>query len=74
MSVGKNGVNVAKNGVNVGDNNSFSDAPLKKWRKKADQIVTLEKGRIIEHGTHRELTDLRGAYYHLVKNQLELGN
>lgn len=42
--------------------------------KKADQIVTLEKGRIIEHGTHRELTDLRGAYYHLVKNQLELGN
>lgn len=42
--------------------------------KKADQIVTLEKGRIIEHGTHRELTDRRGAYYHLVKNQLELGN
>lgn len=42
--------------------------------KKADQIVTLEKGVIIEHGTHRELTERRGAYYHLVKNQLELGN
>lgn len=42
--------------------------------KNADQIVVLEKGRIVERGTHKELTELKGAYYNLVKNQLELGN
>jgi ATP-binding cassette subfamily B protein len=42
--------------------------------KNADQIVVLEKGKIIEKGTHTELTAKRGAYYELVKNQLELGN
>jgi ATP-binding cassette, subfamily B, bacterial len=36
--------------------------------------VVLEKGEIVEQGTHEELTNLRGAYYKLVKNQLELGN
>ncbi len=42
--------------------------------KNADQIVVLDNGQIIEKGNHAELTQLRGAYYHLVKNQLELGN
>lgn len=42
--------------------------------KNADQIVVLDRGQIIEQGTHYELTDLRGTYFHLVKNQLELGN
>lgn len=42
--------------------------------KNADQIVVLEKGEIVERGTHDELTKLKGAYYNLVKNQLELGN
>jgi len=42
--------------------------------RNADQIVVLEKGEIIEQGTHEALTNLRGAYYELVKNQLELGN
>lgn len=41
--------------------------------KKADQIVVLEKGQIVETGTHRELVEKQGAYYHLVKDQLELG-
>jgi ATP-binding cassette subfamily B protein len=40
--------------------------------KNADQIVVMEKGEIIEVGTHRELLEQRGSYYHLVKNQLEL--
>ena len=39
----------------------------------ADNIVLLDKGRIIEEGTHHELTALKGDYYRLVKNQLELG-
>lgn len=39
----------------------------------ADNIIVLDKGRIIEQGTHHELTSLKGEYYGLVKNQLELG-
>jgi ATP-binding cassette subfamily B protein len=42
--------------------------------KKADQIVVLEKGEIVERGTHHELVEKKGAYYHLVKDQLELGS
>jgi ATP-binding cassette subfamily B protein len=41
--------------------------------RDADNIVVLEKGRIIEQGKHAELTRKKGAYYNLVKNQLELG-
>lgn len=42
--------------------------------KHADNIVVLEKGKIIEQGTHAELTKSKGTYYDLVKNQLELGS
>jgi ATP-binding cassette subfamily B protein len=42
--------------------------------KNADQIVVLNNGIISEKGTHNELTSLRGEYYTLVKNQLELGD
>jgi ATP-binding cassette subfamily B protein len=41
--------------------------------QNADNIIVLEKGKIVEEGTHRELTAKKGAYYTLVKNQLELG-
>jgi ATP-binding cassette subfamily B protein len=41
--------------------------------KNADKIIVLEKGKIIEEGTHKELVKQKGAYYTLVKNQLELG-
>lgn len=40
--------------------------------KNADQIVVLDNGEIVETGTHESLTKKKGAYYHLVKNQLEL--
>lgn len=42
--------------------------------KNADKIVVLENGRVIEEGNHRNLTQIKGKYYELVKNQLELGN
>jgi ATP-binding cassette subfamily B protein len=41
--------------------------------KNADQIVLLNKGEISERGRHSELVNLKGAYFTLVKNQLELG-
>lgn len=40
----------------------------------ADQIVVLEKGKIIETGNHSELVAKKGNYYELVRNQLQLGN
>ncbi|HEY9258900.1 peptidase domain-containing ABC transporter [Chitinophaga sp.] len=42
--------------------------------KNADKIIVLDKGKVVEEGTHDELVSLRKEYYRLVKNQLELGN
>lgn len=39
----------------------------------ADQIVVLDKGKIIEIGNHEELVKNKGNYYELVRNQLQLG-
>jgi len=41
--------------------------------RNASKIVVIDGGRIVETGTHEELTLKRGFYYNLVKNQLELG-
>jgi ATP-binding cassette subfamily B protein len=42
--------------------------------KKADQIIVLNKGQVSERGSHQELLNLKGEYFQLVKNQLELGD
>jgi ATP-binding cassette subfamily B protein len=41
--------------------------------KSADQIVVLEKGEVMEVGTHKELVQKKGYYFSLISNQLELG-
>lgn len=41
--------------------------------KEADQIIVLDKGKVAEIGNHLALTEKKGQYYHLVKNQMELG-
>lgn len=41
--------------------------------KDADQIVVLEDGKIVEKGNHQDLTALKGKYFELVRNQLEMG-
>lgn len=42
--------------------------------KNAHQIVVLDQGSVVETGNHKELVAKKGAYFELVKNQLELGN
>jgi ATP-binding cassette subfamily B protein len=41
--------------------------------RNADQIIVLQAGRVVEQGNHDTLVAHRGTYYHLVRNQLELG-
>ncbi|MNL44266.1 Alpha-hemolysin translocation ATP-binding protein HlyB [compost metagenome] len=40
--------------------------------KHADQIIVMEKGKIVESGDHQALVAKRGKYFELVTNQLEL--
>ena len=42
--------------------------------RNADNIIVIENGEIAEMGSHKELIEKKGAYFNLVKNQLELGN
>jgi ABC-type multidrug transport system fused ATPase/permease subunit len=39
--------------------------------RRADLILLLEDGRIIERGTHEELMEARGTYYEMVLRQME---
>lgn len=40
--------------------------------QNADKIVFVKHGEISEMGTHNELISLKGDYWKLVKNQLQL--
>ena len=42
--------------------------------KHADKIIVLDKGKVVEEGNHAQLVAMKGEYYRLVKNQLELGS
>ncbi|SDD68738.1 peptidase domain-containing ABC transporter [Pedobacter soli] len=42
--------------------------------KHADKIVVLDKGKVVEEGSHEQLVAKKGEYYRLIKNQLELGS
>lgn len=42
--------------------------------QNADKIIVLDKGQVVEEGTHEMLTSKKGVYYTLIKNQLELGH
>ena len=42
--------------------------------KNADNIIVLKDSEVVEQGNHDNLVDIRGHYYKLIKNQLELGN
>ena len=39
----------------------------------ADNIIVLDKGQIVEEGTHRELINLRGKYFEMWEKQKEAG-
>jgi ATP-binding cassette, subfamily B, bacterial len=40
--------------------------------RRADQIFFLEKGGLVENGTHEALVETRGRYFGLIKDQLDL--
>jgi subfamily B ATP-binding cassette protein MsbA len=37
--------------------------------RRADQILVVEQGEIVERGTHEELYEMRGRYYDLYTKQ-----
>ena len=37
--------------------------------READQVLVIDKGKLIERGTHEELLDLQGFYYNLYRSQ-----
>lgn len=40
----------------------------------ADQVIVIDKGRVLEQGTHQELLAMQDRYYHLYQNQFRHGH
>jgi HlyB family type I secretion system ABC transporter len=56
----------------LADRTSFVIAHRLSTVRDADRIVVLERGRLVEQGTHDELMERRGLYFYLASQQLEL--
>jgi ATP-binding cassette subfamily B protein len=56
----------------VQNRTTFAIAHRLSTLRKADRIVVIDDGRIVEVGTHDELLDLRGHYWRLVQMQTDL--
>jgi ATP-binding cassette subfamily B protein len=56
----------------VTERTSFVIAHRLSTIRTADVIVVLERGKVVESGTHEELMRRRGLYYYLVSQQLSL--
>ena len=39
--------------------------------RRADLILLMDAGRVVERGTHEELMEARGAYHGMVRRQME---
>jgi ATP-binding cassette subfamily B protein/subfamily B ATP-binding cassette protein MsbA len=55
----------------LADRTTFVIAHRLSTIRRADLILLMEDGRIIERGTHEELMDARGTYYEMVLRQME---
>jgi ATP-binding cassette subfamily B protein len=56
----------------LADRTSFVIAHRLSTIRDADRIIVLERGRLVEQGTHDQLMERRGLYYYLASQQLEL--
>ena len=56
----------------LADRTSFLIAHRLSTVRDADRIVVLERGRLVEQGTHDELMERQGLYFYLASQQLEL--
>lgn len=59
---------------NLGDKTMLIIAHRLSTVVRADEILVMDGGRIIERGTHKNLIEAKGAYYTLVSNQINLEN
>ena len=42
--------------------------------RKADKIIVINNGKVVETGNHKTLIEKKGFYFDLIKNQLEISH